>query len=91
MSNEIAIQAANERAIEIAQSLLVTNLSVGQIAKHTGLTLETVISLAVNKPHKVKNPRCSKCVNEIHCTRNKDDENKCPDYKRDASDGGFYG
>ena len=32
--------------------------------------------------------RCNKCVNEMHCSRHRVD---CPDYKRDASDGGYYG
>lgn len=36
-------------------------------------------------------PRCNKCVYEITCSKNMDNENKCPDYKRDAPDGGYYG
>ena len=36
-------------------------------------------------------PRCRKCVNELHCPKNKDDEGTCPDYHRDSPDGGFYG
>ena len=35
--------------------------------------------------------RCYKCVYEMTCLRNKDIEGKCPDYKRDAPDGGYYG
>ena len=35
--------------------------------------------------------RCRKCVNEMHCPKDKDKEGKCPDYKRDAPDGGYYG
>ena len=36
-------------------------------------------------------PRCHKCVYEATCSKDKDAENKCPDYKRDAKDGGYYG
>ena len=36
-------------------------------------------------------PRCNKCVYEITCSKNMDNENKCPDYKRDPPDGGYYG
>ena len=36
-------------------------------------------------------PRCRKCVYEMRCTKDKDNEHKCPDYKRDAADGGYYG
>ena len=36
-------------------------------------------------------PRCRKCVYEMRCTKDKDDERKCPNYKRDAADGGYYG
>lgn len=35
--------------------------------------------------------RCHKCVYELHCSKDKDNERKCPDYKRDAPDGGYYG
>lgn len=40
---------------------------------------------------KKKKPRCNKCIHELRCPKNKDTENKCPHYKRDAPDGGFYG
>ena len=36
-------------------------------------------------------PRCHKCVYETTCSKNKDADNTCPDYKRDAKDGGYYG
>lgn len=36
-------------------------------------------------------PRCHKCVYEMGCTNNQDNEHKCPNYKRDATDGGYYG
>lgn len=36
-------------------------------------------------------PRCSKCVYELYCSKDKDNERECPDYKRDAPDGGYYG
>ena len=39
----------------------------------------------------VNKSRCHKCVYEMTCLRNKDIEGKCPDYKRDAPDGGYYG
>lgn len=40
--------------------------------------------------HKLK-PRCNKCVYELYCSKDKDNERKCPNYKRDAPDGGYYG
>ena len=36
-------------------------------------------------------PRCHKCVYETTCSKDKDTDNTCPDYKRDAKDGGYYG
>ena len=36
-------------------------------------------------------PRCHKCIYEATCSKNKDSNNTCPDYKRDAPDGGYYG
>lgn len=36
-------------------------------------------------------PRCNKCVYETTCSKDKDGNNTCPDYKRDAADGGYYG
>lgn len=38
-----------------------------------------------------KKARCSKCVYELHCSKDKDNERNCLDYKRDAPDGGYYG
>lgn len=38
-----------------------------------------------------KMPRCHKCVYETQCSKDKDNEHKCPKYKRDAPDGGYYG
>ena len=35
-------------------------------------------------------PRCYKCVYEMLCTKDKDDNRKCPNYKREAMDGGYY-
>lgn len=35
--------------------------------------------------------RCHKCVNEWRCSKTMDKEGKCPIYKRDAPDGGYYG
>lgn len=35
--------------------------------------------------------RCNKCVYELYCSKDKDKERKCPDYKCDAPDGGYYG
>lgn len=35
--------------------------------------------------------RCRKCVYETRCSRDKDHFGTCPDYKRDAPDGGYYG
>lgn len=36
----------------------------------------------------INNTRCNKCINETRCSRHRVD---CPDYKRDAPDGGYYG
>ena len=36
-------------------------------------------------------PRCHKCIYETTCSKDKDSNNTCPDYKRDAPDGGYYG
>lgn len=44
-----------------------------------------------NKQDGIKEPRCHKCVYEITCKCNRDYDRKCPDYKRDPKDGGFYG
>ena len=35
--------------------------------------------------------RCRKCVYEMTCFRDRDFKGTCPDYKRDAPDGGYYG
>ena len=35
--------------------------------------------------------RCRKCIHEVVCSKDKDYEGKCPNYKRDAPDGGYYG
>ena len=35
----------------------------------------------------INNTRCNKCINETHCSKHRID---CPDYKRDATDGGYY-
>lgn len=35
--------------------------------------------------------RCNKCVSEYRCPKTMDKEGKCPLYKRDPKDGGFYG
>ena len=40
--------------------------------------------------HETK-PRCGKCAYELYCSKDKDNDHKCPDYKRDAPDGGYYG
>lgn len=37
------------------------------------------------------NSRCNKCVNEYRYSKTMDGEGKCPIYKRDPKDGGFYG
>ena len=34
-----------------------------------------------------KTSRCRKCVNEMQCSKHR---TNCPDYKRDAPDGGSY-
>ena len=35
--------------------------------------------------------RCRKCVYEMTCFKDRDFEGTCPNYKRDAPDGGYYG
>lgn len=35
-------------------------------------------------------PRCNKCDNSSYCTKDKDNDNNCPDYKKDPPDGGSY-
>ena len=47
------------------------------------------IETTQNKPLKLY--RCNKCVHELRCSKDKDNEISCPDYKRDAPDGGYYG
>lgn len=39
----------------------------------------------------VNKSRCHKCIHELGCTRDKDLDGKCPNYKKDAPDGGYYG
>ena len=40
---------------------------------------------------KTSTPRCNKCIHELICAKNLDNEGKCKTYKRDPKDGGFYG
>ena len=47
-------------------------------------------SCVLNEALHESKSRCSKCVYELHCSQDKDNERKCPDYKRDAPDGGYY-
>ena len=35
--------------------------------------------------------RCHKCIRELVCAKNLDNEGKCKFYKRDPKDGGYYG
>ncbi len=49
MRNETAAKTAYEKAIEIATSLLDSNLSIEDIAKHSGLPIKTVEELAAKK------------------------------------------
>ena len=47
---------------------------------------------SVKKDISVKDmSRCHKCVYEMTCFRDRDFEGTCPNYKRDAPDGGYYG
>jgi hypothetical protein len=52
-----------------------------------GTKMDRKVQSLANK----KYPRCSKCLYELTCTKWKDVEGKCPHYKRDATDGGYYG
>ena len=52
---------------------------------------EAIIALQKLKNKKVIQPRCDKCVHwEAYCGHT-DKDGKCPDYKRDPPDGGYYG
>lgn len=35
--------------------------------------------------------RCNCCIHEVVCPKDKDRERKCPHYKKDPPDGGYYG
>lgn len=35
--------------------------------------------------------RCPRCIHEVVCPKDKDRERKCPYYKKDPPDGGYYG
>ena len=35
--------------------------------------------------------RCNRCIHEVVCPKDKDKERKCPYYKKDPPDGGYYG
>ena len=35
--------------------------------------------------------RCNRCIHECVCPKDKDKERKCPHYKKDPPDGGYYG
>lgn len=42
--------------------------------------------------NKIKNnSRCHKCVYEMVCSKDKDNNRHCPNYKKDSPDGGYYG
>lgn len=43
----------------------------------------------IDSLYKIKS-RCHKCVYENTCSKN-DIDGKCPNYKRDPPDGGYYG
>ena len=53
-----------------------------------GADMSGVESKADNKVHK---SRCHKCAYETTCLLKSDKNGKCPRYKRDAPDGGYYG
>ena len=36
-------------------------------------------------------PHCHKCIYEMRCSRDRDEEGKCTRYKKDPPDGGYYG
>lgn len=61
----------------------------GHISTHPGEFCPECETRMVNgqKPDK---SRCDKCVKWRYCSRDKDRENNCPDYKRDPPDGGSY-
>lgn len=63
-----------------------------------GYTKEEIDSAKRDYEHKLANaisqsnliPRCHKCIHEEFCSKDYDDENKCPRYKKDPPDGGSY-
>lgn len=52
---------------------------------------ESVLDFMNAYKEELKDPRCNKCMYEMWCTRDKDLDHKCPHYKRDMPDGGYYG
>lgn len=52
---------------------------------------EKMILAAKHRALREPKPRCKKCIHELQCSKDKDNDRKCPDYKRDAPDGGYYG
>ncbi|MBO5909358.1 MAG: hypothetical protein J6Q67_06255 [Clostridia bacterium] len=82
-----------EKLVEIIQN------SVGGCARHwaeviaDGLLANGVIVLPCDTDDMatIKASKCWKCVNEVKCKVNGIYKSNCPDYKRDAPDGGYYG
>ena len=57
----------------------------------TKMMVVAKLQLLLYKATHESKPRCSKCVYELYCSKDKDNERKCPDSKRDAPAGGSYG
>ena len=62
-----------------------------ELTQEEKMMLAAKQQLLLRKALHESKPRCHKCVYELRCSKDKDNERNCPDYKRDAPDGGYYG
>ena len=53
--------------------------------------LNDIIMNLSSKLVRLDKSRCRKCIHETVCSRTRDIDGECPDYKQDAPDGGYYG
>lgn len=70
---------------------LVICSACGEKANHTYNYCPNCGAKMDEKLTSTKLSRCRKCIHEVTCDKDKDYEGKCPNYKRDAPDGGYYG
>lgn len=62
-----------------------------ELAQEEKMMVAAKQQLLLRKALHEPKPRCKKCVYELQCSKDKDADRNCPDYKRDAPDGGYYG